>query len=114
MILFVEGSERPTGHIIGIYNVQPQPPDKRAASMIAKVISDIEPLHFLGGYTSSDETAVDWKRFLSGDREVLFKSRVVSDYVEIEVLAGSLVVAMRHRAAGGPIEDIREIPTSHM
>ncbi|MBI5245349.1 MAG: hypothetical protein HY922_16925 [Elusimicrobia bacterium] len=110
-ILFLEGREKPTGKIIGTYYTLPQSADLNAANLIPKILSNLKPLVFQAGYMSFDASGVNWKRYLAGETEILFKSRRVGGNTECEIIVGSLVVAMTILASG-MAEGIRKIPSS--
>lgn len=110
-ILFLEGREKPTGKVIGTYYTQPKSADMNTAKLIPQILTDLGPLVFQAGYMSWDTSAVNWKRFLAGGTEVLFKSRRAGADTEGEIIVGSLVVGMKIMA-GGVVEDTREITSS--
>jgi hypothetical protein len=112
-ILFLEGREKPTGRIIGTFYTQPKSADMNAAKLIPQVLTNLEPLAFHAGYMSWDKSGVNWKRFLAGGSEVLFKSRRAGADTECEIMVGSLVVSMRIMA-NGVVEDIQEITSSRL
>jgi len=85
-------------HIKGIYNLDPSEADLSAAKFIPQVVSGLAPLTFQIGYVSSDSSATNWKRYLSGGKDALHKSRRFFSagkisYTQIEIVLEGLIVA---------------------
>ena len=112
-VLFLEGSEKTTGTIIGVYYVRPKPADTSAAGLIQQILTGMESLVFQAGYMSSDPSGVNWKRFLSRGTEVLFKSRRAGNITEGEIIVSSHIVSLKVMP-NGVVEDIREITSSRL
>ena len=112
-ILFLEGRERPTGKVIGTYYTQPKSADMNTAKLIPQILTNLEPPVFQAGYMSWDASGVNWKRFLAGGTEVLFKSRRAGADTECEIIVGSLVFVMKITARGA-VEDIRKTTSSRL
>jgi|SRR5215469_4218811 len=120
VILYDKGTVSPGDpqHIIGIYNLDPAESDLSAARLIPQVVSGLAPLRFQIGYVSSDSNATNWKRYLSGGKYVLFKSRRFFSakkisYTQCEIIVEGLIVSLRHHP-DGHVDEIRQVSSSRL